>query len=235
MAGNQNKKADEADDTRARLLDAAGSVFAEAGFQTTTVRDICARAGANVAAVNYHFGDKLKLYNEVLRYCMCIDAGDEVSAFMESAAAPKDKLRFVIGRMMRHMIDARRPAWATRIILHEMTQPTAGLAEVVDEMIRPKYDQLRRLIGGIIGRNPADRVTHLCAHSIVGQIRHYATGRGVIGRLWTDADLTPSFLDEVADHIAAFSMAGLAAISENEETMKHSGAPPRGKGREKSS
>src|SRR4051794_20466008 len=57
-----------ADKTRQRLIDAAGEIFAEQGYRTATVRDICARAGANVAAVSYHSGEKEKLYAAVLRY-----------------------------------------------------------------------------------------------------------------------------------------------------------------------
>jgi len=53
--------------TREKLIEAAGQVFAERGFQEATVREICSRAGTNGAAVNYHFGDKLGLYTEVLR------------------------------------------------------------------------------------------------------------------------------------------------------------------------
>ena len=69
------KAAEIADDTQAKLLEAAGQVFAEVGFQAATVREICARAGANVAAVNYHFGDKMGLYIEALRQSMGAAAG----------------------------------------------------------------------------------------------------------------------------------------------------------------
>ena len=44
--------------TRRALLDAAADVFAESGFRCATTREICRRAGANVAAINYHFGGK---------------------------------------------------------------------------------------------------------------------------------------------------------------------------------
>src|ERR1700729_274314 len=56
------------DGTHARLLEVAGEIFAEEGFQAAKVRNICARAGVNIAAVNYHFGDKLGLYREALRF-----------------------------------------------------------------------------------------------------------------------------------------------------------------------
>src|SRR5581483_8991895 len=54
--------------TKQRLLEVAGAVFAEQGFKNATVREICKRADANVAAINYHFGDKQGLYSETLRY-----------------------------------------------------------------------------------------------------------------------------------------------------------------------
>jgi len=52
--------------TREKLIEAAGEVFAEVGFHNATVRDICARGGTNIAAVNYYLGEKLGLYSEVL-------------------------------------------------------------------------------------------------------------------------------------------------------------------------
>jgi len=56
------------DPTREKLLEVAGPIFAGRGYQATTIREICAGAGANVAAINYHFGDKLGLYTEVLQH-----------------------------------------------------------------------------------------------------------------------------------------------------------------------
>ena len=55
------------DDTRQRLIDAAGTIFAEKGYEAASVRDICQQASANIAAVNYHFGSKENLVNEVFR------------------------------------------------------------------------------------------------------------------------------------------------------------------------
>ena len=55
-------------DTRERLLHAAAEMFAEHGYRDARVRDICQRAGANIAAVNYHFGDKQRLYQEALHH-----------------------------------------------------------------------------------------------------------------------------------------------------------------------
>ncbi len=54
------------DTKRERIVDAAGELFAERGFDGTTVRDICQAADANVAAVNYYFGDKQRLYVEAV-------------------------------------------------------------------------------------------------------------------------------------------------------------------------
>ena len=50
------------DDTKTRLLEAAGEEFAEKGFEGATIRAIIEKAKANIAAVNYHFGDKERLY-----------------------------------------------------------------------------------------------------------------------------------------------------------------------------
>ena len=200
------------DDTRDRLLDTAGQVFAETGFQAAKIRDICARAGVNLAAVNYHFGDKLGLYKEVLRHAAC--AVGSVAAFnpVLAGATPEAKLRLFVHGLLSHMYGADRPAWPVRLMTHELAQPTPAFPGVVDQIIRPRHDAIRALVGSIIGRPADDRTTRLCTQSVMGQIIIYAHGREVLKHLWPDLKFTPETLDEIAGHIAAFSYAALKSF-----------------------
>ena len=52
-------------ETRARILDAAERLFVEHGLEGTSMRMITGRAGVNLAAVNYHFGSKESLIQEI--------------------------------------------------------------------------------------------------------------------------------------------------------------------------
>ena len=198
-----------ADDTHARLLETAGRVFAESGFQAAKVRDICKRAGVNIAAVNYHFGDKLGLYEQVLRYAAC--AAGNVTEFDPRlpGRTPQEKLYAFVRGMLQSMYGEDRPAWPVRLMTHELAQPTPLLAGVVEQMIRPRYNAVRALVGGVIGLPPDHRWTRFCAHSIMGQVILYAHGREVLNRLWPELKFTPETLDEIAGHIATFSYAAL--------------------------
>jgi AcrR family transcriptional regulator len=200
------------DATEARILETAGHVFSETGFQAAKVRDICARAGVNLAAVNYHFGDKLGLYNAVLHYAACA-AGD--AAKFDPALpgrTPETKLRaFVLG-LLQQMYGEDRPDWPVRLMTHELAQPTPAFDGVVEQIIRPKHEAIRALVAGVIGRPPDHRQTRLCAQSIMGQIIVYAHGREVIRKLWPDLRFTPETLDEIAGHIASFSYAALRSV-----------------------
>jgi AcrR family transcriptional regulator len=200
------------DATESRILETAGHVFAETGYQAAKVRDICARAGVNLAAVNYHFGDKLGLYNAVLRYAACA-AGDAATFDpVLPGKTPREKLRgFVLG-LLQHMYGEERPAWPVRLMTHELAQPTPAFDAVVEQIIRPRHDAMRALVAGVIGRPADDRQTRLCAQSVMGQIIVYAHGREVLKRMWPDLRFTPETLEEIAAHIASFSYDALESL-----------------------
>ena len=202
--------------TRSRLIAAAGEVFAAQGFHSATVREICSRAGANIAAVNYHFGDKTELYLAVIRESVCA-AVDDQRAFAASNA-PEDQLSAVISAMLGKMsADAERPAWHFRIMAHEMVAPTPVFARVVDEVIGPQYDRLRGIISKIIGASPDRERTRLAANSVVAQVLFYAHGQPVIERLWRGFEMNERTTQRIARHIASFSLCSLRAMRKTEK------------------
>lgn len=194
------------DPTRAKLIEAAGQVIAERGYQNATVRDICKHAGANVAAVNYYFGGKLGLYTEVLRHSMVASTHRLVREALKQDLPPDEILRQAIRIMLKSMCGDDRPGWHYRLMMHELAQPTDALPLILDEVMRPNYDSLRAIVGRILGLPPGDTRTRLCVHSIVGQVVHYSHARPVLAHLWPAFKGTPKQLDEIADHIANFSL-----------------------------
>src|SRR6185503_964039 len=200
--------------TRARLVDAAGEMFAELGFHHTTVRQICERAGANIAAVNYHFKDKTGLYTEVVRQSMRAARLDAVHAAFNQNAPPEEIMHAVIKARLESLRGLDLSDWHFRIFAHELAKPTPAINVVVNEAIRPLYTRMCHLIGNILKLPPDDQKTRLCAHSIIGQILFYAFARPVISRLGPPMKMTQSQIDLIANHIAEFSLAYLRKTNE---------------------
>lgn len=198
-----------AGDTRGKLLRAAGEVFADAGYQAATIRRIAARAGVNVALVNYHFRSKLGLYTEVLRESICAAKIGSVRDALERNAPPEENLRQAIRARLLALGSADQRAWHFRITTHEFLRPTPAMARVVNEAIRPLYNRMRELIGEIMGLPPDDETTRLCVNSIIGQILAYAHPSPVMARLWPELKMTSEQLGHIADHITDFSLAYL--------------------------
>jgi AcrR family transcriptional regulator len=198
-----------ADGTRARLLDAAGQVFAEHGFKAATVREICARAGVNIALVNYHFGDKAELYAEVLKHSLGSTA-PEVRA-LESSLPPVEAFREAVLATARRILRPGRPNWHFQLLTHEMAQPTAALSEVIEQTMLPIYNRQRALIGVLLGLPVDDEKTRLCAHSVMAQIVHYVQVKQIYMKIWPELEMTPERIEQIGNHIADFSLAYLTA------------------------
>ena len=203
-------------ETRARLIEAAGRVFAEEGFENATVREICDRAGVNNAAINYHFGDKTELYESVLREAHCA-ARAEFDAHQELlvAAPPEEQLRRFITMIVGHFLDESRPAWSQHLIAREMATPTAALDRVVDEVIRPMTQFLHQVVTRLLSpRNDPDTGRHAVG-SIMGQCLLYKHCRAVVERLYPEQRFDAAGIDEIAAHITRFSLAALRGMRDD--------------------
>ncbi|MCA9286415.1 MAG: CerR family C-terminal domain-containing protein [Phycisphaerales bacterium] len=211
-AADQNSAAGSSSaQTRERLIEAAGQVFAERGFRQATIRQICNRAGANIAAVNYHFGGKRHLYAAVLR-----DAHrrshDEFPIFLDTDPTdpPEERLRAFIRSFLLRMLAPGRPAWHGRLMIREMADPTPALDELVRDSITGHFADLGQVLHELMGPQASLESVRLHAMSIVAQCLFYRMARPVIERL-VPGRYGSDEVEALAQHITAFSLAGIRA------------------------
>jgi AcrR family transcriptional regulator len=201
-------------ETRRQLLEAAGDVFAEFGFRNATVREICRRAGANVAAVNYHFGDKETLYTEVLRYAQS-KALAKYPPLLDVAAdaPPEEKLRAFVKSFLLRIFDKGPNSWHGKLMSREMIEPTAAFDSLVEERMRPMAGQLWQIVAAILDCPLHDERVRLCAFSVVSQCVFYHHCRPVISRLFPQqAPLDQADIARLAEHITHFSLAAMKPL-----------------------
>ena len=214
-----NSPATSDDATRHQLLEAAGAVFAETGFRAATVREICRRAGANIAAVNYHFGDKETLYAEVLSHSQAKSLEKHPPLLDVSPdAAPEKRLHAFVLSLLLRIFDKGPTAWHGKLMAREMIEPTAALDSLVEERIRPMAEQLRKIIGEILDCPPNDERVLLCGFSVVSQCMFYHHCQPVILRLAPKQAFDPAGIARLAEHIARFSLAALNNLPEAKTT-----------------
>ena len=194
--------------TKARLLDAAGEEFANKGFELARVRAICERAGANLAAINYHFGDKEALYVEVLREAhRCgLEPDDEQ---VDDGLTPALRLRFFIHHFLGRVLSMNRPEdWQHRLMLREMIAPTAFSEILVREGIRPRFERIKALMAEICPEAD-DRRLNVLVFSVIGQCLHYKMARRITERLIGPEGYGALDPDYLTDHITSFCLAAL--------------------------
>lgn len=127
------------EETRAALLAAGRTLFAQKGFDGTSVRDITRVAGTNLGAITYHFGSKRGLYGEVLQTGFTAMV-DRVGAVAASGGPALERLDRVIEVIVEHV--AKNPE-IPRLMLQEVAAGKTPPAEVVA--------MVRRHAGYIVG------------------------------------------------------------------------------------
>ncbi|HAB16580.1 MAG TPA: CerR family C-terminal domain-containing protein [Verrucomicrobiota bacterium] len=200
--------------TRQALLEAAADVFTRVGFRQATIREICQRAGANVAAINYHFGDKAGLYSEVLT-----TEGElaqrrfPAEAGVSKQASPEARLTAFIRSFLQRVLAEDLANRHGRMMAREMVEPTAALDRLVREVIQPQANLLATIVRALLPPGTDQTTARLCGLSIVGQILFYAHCRPVITRLEPRRAYDLVELDRLTSHITRFSLAALREFS----------------------
>jgi hypothetical protein len=128
-----------------------------------------------------------------------------------SLPAPQ-RLHVFVRSFLQRTCDEGRPAWHGKLMVREMIDPTHVLDEIVDQAIRPMRENLHAIIRELLGADVDAALVQRCAFSIVGQCLFYPHCRPVIQRLQPQLLYTPAEIEQLAEHIAAFSIAALTQL-----------------------
>ena len=211
MADSSNPRS-----TRERLLNAALEVFAECGYDAATIREICARADANVAAVHYHFGDKRRLY-EAIYGTLFATLRERRTAFLPREAPPEQRLKVYIRALFEEIFccggDSNRQVQLSTVYLNEMARPTEVLDRIVSEHLEPDALELRSIVAELLGGSPADQCTIDCSAGVVGQILYYYHCGPILSRLHPKQPPVPERLDTLVEQVWRFSLGGIRQIA----------------------
>jgi len=206
-------KREDGKETRSRLLNAAGEVFAQKGFRGAKVADICQRAGANVAAVNYYFGDKKSLYREVWQDAL---ENSEMAVFFESAVgSSQDRLRDYIQTLIHNFTSRGNVGRISRLYLMEIVNPTGLIHDAWHETIEPSRRKLHDILRDIIGPGAEDLTIRFCELSIINQCRMFVTIKPSDVEYMLGQPIGTELINRLARHIADFSLAGIRAVGKS--------------------
>jgi TetR/AcrR family transcriptional regulator, regulator of cefoperazone and chloramphenicol sensitivity len=200
-------------ETRERLLKAAAQLFADRGFKKVTVRDICRAARANVAAVNYHFGDKTGLYREVLQEAIeTIRATNEAARAAGEGLSPEERLRQYLKVSLCRVMSAGNISWISRLVHRELSDPTPSLDALVDQALRPRVDDLAAMVAELLHCDLDDARVSQCVASIHAQWLLFVPNP-IASRVRAKLQLRTDDAATLAEHISTFSLAGIRALA----------------------
>ncbi|MEE8398006.1 MAG: CerR family C-terminal domain-containing protein [Desulfobacterales bacterium] len=205
-----------------RILDAAEELFAQNGYAAVSVRQITAAARCNLAAVNYHFGNKKNLYLEVFRSRL-VPNGKRVSQSFEDnlAARPEPALSDVIHALAQAFLeegpltDEERERHA-QLMAREMARPIGAMEIVIDEVMRPLFESVACRLRPHLMEEIDDESLTLKILSIFAMVTHFNFARAAISRI-TGREYNKEFKTRLVDHISEFATKGLGMMQREDD------------------
>ena len=208
--------------TKDRILDEAEALFAVRGYDAVSVREITAAANCNLAAVNYHFGNKQNLYLEVFRSRWLPRAVRIQNCFRESLAAkgtvtPATVVESLAQAFIAGPLTEEERRRHHQLISGEMAKPTKAFKMIADHALRPLFDSLFEDLRSVLPDHIEEEKLSLNIFSVFAMVLYFNFARPVISSV-TGCEYDAAFKERLVDHIVGFSINGLGA--ELKETSK---------------
>jgi len=200
-------------ETQARLLDAAGRLFAAKGFEDTNIREICRDAGVNVAAVRHHFGSKQGLYRAVVvrshQELLEIDPLPPYRDGEDPAAALARAIEHMLRVVLVHRADH---PYAGRLMLRELRAPTPALDELLENVMKPVRAALARIVAALLGKDASPQLVGQGTNFVIGLCVFHELGREALKRFGFPPPQREEDVPELARLVTHFARAGIEGL-----------------------
>ncbi len=201
------------DFTKERLLNKAEALFAQKGYDAVSVREITAAAQCNLAAVNYHFGNKHKLYLEVFRARWVPRAKRLQEYFRKSLASQDSPTPAAVAKSLAQaflvgpLSDEERHRHH-QLMARELGQPTEALELVAKQVMQPFFKELADTFRSFMPDGLGEERLILNILSIFAMVLYFNFARVAVTRI-TGCEYDTDFKIQLVEHISEFSLKGL--------------------------
>lgn len=213
LMNSQRQRLDpESSETRGRLVEVGTRLFAESGFKGVSVRELCAEAGANIAAVRYHFGGKEGLYRAIFNATLDEDESrfqvtmDHINTLIDAANGDRTQLSIALELYIKSFF-ARFPLnehkrWFSVLVLRELSFPGQGFELIYQRRAKPSQQVLARLVAASDNIDENSDSARLQAHALNGTIMGVIISRNILLRSMQWQNFTPENLVSFFDVIS---------------------------------
>jgi AcrR family transcriptional regulator len=199
--------------TRDRIMKAAERLFADKGYDGTSIRAIVAKARVNQAAINYHFGGKDGLYREVLRSAFRGMTQDQLAHAEDMKTLSREEaLAAFIRRQLRPLMARDESSRHMRLFNWETVRPTPVLRALVAEEAAPFMNMAADLAHRFLP--DADRRTLTVASVwLIGQCSIFLRNRERLAEPPVGLEMDDAMVEWIAQVISRWLVAGLGTAS----------------------
>lgn len=197
--------------TRARILEAAGELFASAGFAETSNKSIAAQAEVDLASINYHFANRAGLYQATLLEAHRLFVNRSLlEQMMKNGLTPKERLFSLIELLVERALMRPQP-WHLQLLAREALSPSSHFKVLLEEEAQPKLLLVTQLISDLTNIPVNDSAITHCLLSVFAPCSTLLVGANLQHRSLHDT----SQMDATAtvQHLYAFSLGGLEAVA----------------------
>jgi len=203
----------KADVTKDRILNEAEILFAHKGFHGVTVREITETAKCNLAAVNYHFGNKWNLYLAVFRFRWLPRAKrlrETVINVLDEHENPTrtDVVKALAQAFLEGPITDEERKQHALLIFRELAEPTEAFELVANEALRPLFRTLTERMRLLVPEDMDEKRLRLNIFSIFAMVIHFNFARAAVTHI-TGQEYDRDFKSLLVEHITNFSLNGL--------------------------